>query len=123
MEYLFVMAGGALGALSRFIISSYINKIVPIDFPAGTLFVNVVGSFILAFFTILSVERLTLDPAWRLFFAVGFLGAFTTFSTYSYETLMLISDGEYLKAISNILSNNLLSILAAFLGFILARSL
>jgi len=117
------MAGGALGALSRFIISSYINKIVPIDFPAGTLFVNVVGSFILAFFTILSVERLTLDPAWRLFFAVGFLGAFTTFSTYSYETLMLISDGEYLKAISNILSNNLLSILAAFLGFILARSL
>jgi len=117
------MIGGALGALSRFITSSYINKIIPIDFPAGTLIVNVIGSFILAFFTILSVEKLVLEPVWRMFFAVGFLGAFTTFSTYSYETFMLILDGEYFRAISNIILNNLLSILATFLGFMLARSL
>ncbi len=117
------MLGGALGALSRYILSSHVNKIVPLDFPAGTLFVNAVGSFILAFFTILSIEKLSLDPSWRLFFAVGFLGAFTTFSTFSYETLMLIHDGEYIKALVNIFSNNILSISLAFLGFILARSI
>jgi CrcB protein len=122
MEYLLIFIGGGLGALSRYLTSSYINKIIPLDFPFGTLTVNVLGSFILAFFTILSVEKLALDPNARLFFAVGFLGAFTTFSTFSYETIMLIEDGAYLKAFLNIISNNLLSILAAFLGVALARS-
>ncbi len=123
MEFLIVAIGGALGALSRYLTVTTVAKIFGATFPYGTLLVNTLGSFILVFFVILTIEKLTIDPIWRLFFAVGFLGSFTTFSSFSYETIALFQDGEYFKGITNILLNNIFSLLAGLIGLISAKAL
>ena len=89
--------------------------------PFGTLIVNVVGSFILGLVYTLAIERLAVGENMRFFIAVGLLGAFTTFSTFSVETLGLIQDGAYQSAVINIFANVILSLSAAFLGIYLAR--
>ncbi len=123
MEFLIVAIGGALGALSRYLTVTTVAKIFGTGFPYGTLLVNTLGSFILVFFVILTIEKLTIDPMWRLFFAVGFLGSFTTFSSFSYETIALFQDGEYFKGTVNVLLNNLFSLSAGLIGLISAKAL
>ena len=118
-----IAAGGALGAMMRFWVSGGVYAWLGRDFPYGTLSVNVIGSFFIGIAFILLTERLTLGSEVRAFILIGFLGAFTTFSTFSLETLMLLQEGLLVKAAGNILLSVFLCIFATWSGIILARSL
>ncbi|MEE9310686.1 MAG: fluoride efflux transporter CrcB [Cocleimonas sp.] len=120
-QILVVMLGGSLGALMRFIVSSSVTEKLGSSFPYGTLTVNVLGSFIMGFLAMFLVERMGLDPLLRLGVFVGFLGAFTTFSTFSMETLNLFEQGESLRALLNMFISVVLSVLAVWLGVILGK--
>lgn len=123
MFELFVIAlGGALGAIARYLSSKGIYQIFGTGFPYGTLVVNVVGSFIIGLLMIVFIERFNFNPLWRGFFIVGFLGAFTTFSSFSYETLTLFENGMLVSAGLNIILNLGLCLVAVFAGVLLGRS-
>lgn len=116
-----IMLGGSLGAIARFIVSTTINEKIAGNFPYGTLTVNVLGSFIMGFLAMWLVENFGLNPLARLAIFVGFLGAFTTFSTFSMETLNLIEEGLISRALLNMLVNVFLSVFAVWLGILLGR--
>ncbi len=119
--YLIVGSGGILGALVRYWTGS-LFKIETGGFPTGTLLINLLGSFILGLFLTLLAERLAgLRPEWRLFFATGFVGAFTTFSTFSNETLALFRGGFWLTGLLYSVASLVGGMLAVWLGFQLAR--
>jgi CrcB protein len=122
-KYLVIAVGGSIGAILRYLTGVYSAKFFGTWLPYGTLIVNVVGSFILSFFMILFLEKLSLDPLWRLFVAVGFCGSYTTLSSITYETLSIVMDGDYARALLNIALNFGLSFLSAFAGIVLARML
>ncbi len=120
-ELIAIAFGGALGAVMRFWVSGGVYTWLGRSFPYGTLSVNVIGSFLIGLAFILFTEKLSLGSQARSLVMIGFLGAFTTFSTFSMETLFLIQDGLLIKAILNVLINVTLCILATWLGIILAR--
>lgn len=93
------------------------------DFPYGTLTVNVIGSFLMGLTYVMLIERLNLSPEWRAFIIVGLLGAFTTFSTFSIETLLLIESSELSKALTNVILSVVLCIMGSWIGIILGRQL
>lgn len=121
MKILLIGAGGFLGAISRYYVSKGSTLVLGNRIPYGTLIVNVLGSFLLGLIFTLSVEKLAVSENMRFFIAVGFLGAFTTFSTFSVETLYLIEDGAYSSAFVYVMGNLLISLAAAFAGIYLAR--
>lgn len=122
-EILVISLGAILGANARWVISRYAARILGPVFPYGTLMINVSGSFVVGFFMIWATERVLLDPRWRLLVVVGFCGAFTTFSSFAFETMAYFEQGQWLLLFTNILSNNLLCLGAALAGMALARVL
>jgi CrcB protein len=118
-----VALGGALGSVSRFLLGPALQRAFNATFPVGTLFINITGSLILGFVMRLAAEGVDVTPEARAFIAVGFCGGFTTFSTFSYEALRLLEDGEGWRAALYILASVLLSLAAAFLGIVAAREL
>jgi fluoride exporter len=122
-EILVISLGAILGANARWIISRYAARILGPVFPYGTLVINVSGSFVVGFFMIWATERVLLDPRWRLLVVVGFCGAFTTFSSFAFETMAYLEQGQWLLMSANFLSNNLLCLAAVLAGMALARSL
>jgi fluoride exporter len=120
-RFLAVAAGGSLGSVARYAVSLMVARFWAREFPLATLLVNVAGCFILGFFSTLASERLAIDPMLRLLVATGFVGAFTTFSTFEYETHRLAEVGALGWAAANILVSLAAGFVAVRLGSALAR--
>lgn len=116
MGILAIAAGGALGAVLRYLLSGWVQGLGGTRFPWGTLAVNVVGSFALGLLMAGLIEHAVTGPTTRTFWTIGVMGAFTTFSTFSYETLALLSIGDWSAAIANVVANLGLGLAAALLG-------
>ena len=122
-DVLIISLGAIFGANCRWLISRWAAKFISPVFPFGTLFINVSGSFIVGFFMIWSTQRVLVDPRWRLLIVVGFCGAFTTFSSFAFETMAYFEQGQWMMMAANFVSNNLLCLAAALAGMALARVL
>ena len=119
-RYLLIAVGAALGANARYLVGVWAGNRLGAGFPYGTFIVNIVGSFVLGLLLTLGTERLQLSPEARLLLAVGFLGSFTTFSSYAVESMNLWRDAGLWRGLVNIAGNNLVGLLAAVLGAALA---
>lgn len=120
--YLFIAMGGAIGACLRYFITQESIKLFGKGFPVGTLAVNIIGSFALGcLYMWIEQEQREISDSIRFFAGVGILGALTTFSTFSYETVMLLQDSDYLKALINVVLNIGLCIVGVWLAVILVK--
>ena len=122
-QLLAIAGGGALGALLRFGMSNSVYRLLGRDFPYGTMAVNVLGSLLMGFLFVLFVERMVVSAEWRSGLLIGLLGAFTTFSTFSFETLALFDAGAPIKELVNIIASVVLCLVATWLGLILGRQI
>ena len=122
MDYLWVGLGGFLGANARYALGTWIVQRAGPAFPWHTLLINVTGSLAIGAVLTLLTERLVADPAWRLFLVVGFLGGYTTFSSYTYEGLALMETGDWRGALWYVAGSNIVGLAAAYAGIVLARA-
>ncbi len=120
-EIVYIAIAGALGTVSRFGLTAAAHRLMGSGFPYGTLLVNIVGSMLIGYLMQLGFAGEMVPRPLRLAVTVGFLGAFTTFSTFSYETAGYIQNGAWASALTNIASNMGLSILATIAGLCLGR--
>jgi len=123
IQTLSIAAGGAAGALLRFWVSTGVYALLGRGFPYGTLAVNVIGSLLMGFLYVFFLERMTVSPEIRAAILIGLLGAFTTFSTFSIETLNLIEQADYMKAVLNMLISVAACLFAAWLGLTVGRQI
>jgi fluoride exporter len=120
-QLLLIFIGGGLGSLSRFSLSKFIQENIDKTFPFGTLSVNILASIILGIFVGMVEIKSLASPNYKALIAIGFCGGFSTFSTFSNDTLQLIQNNRILEALTNILLNVILCILATFGGITLAK--
>src|SRR5215470_17266028 len=124
-SYVFITIGSALGGAARYWCSGVVARLIGETFPYGTLVVNVTGSFVIGFFATLTGPdgRIFVSSTARQFVMIGFLGGYTTFSSFSIQTLQLMHDGEWLPATANIAASVALCLIAVWLGYALAAVL
>ncbi|HEY6953329.1 MAG TPA: fluoride efflux transporter CrcB [Bacteroidota bacterium] len=120
-DYVLVFVGGGLGAAARYGLQGLVYQKTGTGFPYGTLAVNILGCFLIGLLTSSMEERFLVQPSIRLFLTIGILGGFTTFSSFSFETISLIRDGEVLFALANALGSLLLCLLCTWIGFQLGK--
>lgn len=121
-KMLMLLLGGGAGAVARYSLAGFVSNIFPWLFPAGTMLVNLSGSFLIGFLWGFS-EIFNISPNIRTFIFIGFLGSFTTFSTFALESFNLIRENEKIFALINILLNNAGAIILVFLGFFIAKAI
>jgi CrcB protein len=121
IKILLLSAGGALGALFRYGLGGMVYKVAGTHFPFGTLVVNIIGCLLIGFFGVLHQEKFILGPNLKLFLMIGVLGAFTTFSTFGYETWELMKASEWLKAGLNVFLSVSLSFIGLWIGVTIGR--
>jgi fluoride exporter len=122
-DFLAISVAAIVGANLRYLLSRLAALELGSVFPYGTLFINIVGSFIVGFFVIWTTERALVDPRWRLLVVIGFCGSFTTFSSYVFETMAYFEQGQWGLMLANIFSNNILCLGGALAGMAVARVL
>ena len=120
-NYLLVFAGGGIGAAARYWLSGLVYQRLGSEFPSGTLLVNVIGCLLIGFLMSLFEERFVLYPSLRIFLTIGILGGFTTFSSFSFETMALLRDGELLYASANILLSVVVCLGGTWVGLTLGK--
>ena len=123
MNLVIIGIGGFIGAIARYVIASWIGQKWGRSFPLGTFVINVSGSFFIGLTMTLLTEKFMVNPQWRLLLVVGFLGAYTTFSTFEYESGNLLKDGEWMLASMNVALSVFLGFAALKLGEVIAKSI
>jgi CrcB protein len=120
---LLISTGAILGANARYWIGIWAAQKWGASFPFGTLLINVTGSLILGFFLYLATDRFLIDPRWRLLVSVGFFGAYTTFSTYTFESYNLLANGLWIQGLINLFGSSIAGVIAVGAGVFLAKLL
>jgi fluoride exporter len=122
-DFLAISVAAIVGANLRYLLSRVAANELGPAFPYGTLFINIIGSFVVGWFMFWTTERVLIDPRWRLLVVIGFCGSFTTFSSYAFETLSYFQQGQWGLMLTNIFTNNILCLGAALAGMAVARAL
>lgn len=118
----YIAVGSAIGGVSRYILGGVVQRVLDTTFPSGTLLINITGSFLLGAIIRFAVDTPAISPEMRAFLTIGLCGGYTTFSTFSYETVAMLEDGEWTRAALYVVASVGISLLATFLGFAAARA-
>lgn len=121
VKLLIIFVGGGIGSVARYTLGGWVQGRTPGVFPAGTLAVNVLGCAVIGIIGAALDGRILIRPEYRLFLMIGVLGGFTTFSTFTFETLKLAMDGEFFRAAGNVVLSNALGLTAAWMTYTVAR--
>ncbi len=117
-----VAIGGAIGALARFALGTYVGERMNTRFPYGTFFINMSGCFLIGLIMTVLTERTQLSPNWRYFIPIGFIGAYTTFSTFEYEALTSMQSGQFAAAALNVILSVTIGFFMVWLGMVAGQS-
>jgi CrcB protein len=118
-----IALGGAVGAIARYQLAALIQARIPVGFPWGTFVVNITGCLVMGVATVLLTERLVVHPNWRFLIPIGFVGAYTTFSTFELETFRAMTEGSWMIGAANVVGSVLAGYVALWLGVVLTRTL
>jgi CrcB protein len=123
MDYVWIGLGATVGANARYLVGQGMARWFGVDFPVGTLVVNVSGSLFIGLIMTMMSNRLLLDTHWRLLLVIGLLGGYTTFSSFSYETIAMAEAGRWLPSIAYVGSSVVFSLFGCYAGVLMARVL